>query len=106
MVELETVATAEEADIASSRFNLSLPSSFWEGGQAELNARSNLHPSMRNLDLSRLDLPAPGTQMAEGSSLFTKAPSAVQVLVVFISFLISYPRMRTRLRSTQRQACA
>lgn len=39
VLELETEAMAEEADISSSRFNLSLPSAFWEGGQVELNAK-------------------------------------------------------------------
>lgn len=39
VIECEAIATAEEAEISSTRFQLILPSAYWEGGQAELNSK-------------------------------------------------------------------
>lgn len=39
VMEIEIEAQTDEADISSSRFNLNLPSAYWEGGQVELNAK-------------------------------------------------------------------
>lgn len=39
VLEIETRAMADEPDISSLRFNLVLSSTYWEGGQVELNTR-------------------------------------------------------------------